>query len=141
MTTHDTHQDPLDQLDELLALRAETQELTDEADRVHRGIADRQQQADMATIDRTLTNPVRAVALLHISAKRGVTLEPGASAELCNTAIRELDAMDIMLDDMGKRVMQTSPECHQAVRAWSAKMEQTMGKLGACVARMQQSFS
>lgn len=133
--------DPLYQLDELLALRAETQELTDEADRVHRGIADRQQQADMAAIDRALANPVRAVALLHISAKRGVTLEQGASAELCNTAIRELDEMDALHAAINGRVMQTSPKCHQAVRAWAARMEQTMDKLGACVARMQQSFS
>lgn len=133
--------DPLYQLDELLALRAETQELTDEADRVHRGIADRQQQADMAAIDRALANPVRAVALLHISAKRGVTLEQGASAELCNTAIRELTEIDRLLDGVSARVEFSSQDGHAPVRAWAAKMEQTMDKLGACVARMQQSFS
>lgn len=133
--------DPLYQLDELLAIRAETQALHDEADRINRDIADRQQQADMAAIDRALANPVRAVALLHISAKRGVTLEQGASAELCNTAIRELNEMDALHAAINGRVMQTSPKCHAHVRAWAARMEQTMDKLGACVARMQQSFS
>lgn len=141
MTTHDTHQDPLTQLDELLTLRAETQAIHDETDKLLRAQADQAQQQAMAAHGRAWSKPVEVLALLHIAHKKGIKLTPEHLDGLERMAVAAFDAMDIMLDDMGKRVMQTSPECHQAVRAWSAKMEQTMGKLGACVARMQQSFS
>jgi len=133
--------DRLTQYAELQALRAETQALHDETDKLLRAQADQAQQHDMTAIDRALANPVRAVALLHISAKRGVTLEPGVSAELCNTAIRELDEMDALHAAINGRVMQTSPKCHAQVRAWAARMDQTLDKLVHVTARMQQSFS
>lgn len=133
--------DRLTQYAELQALRAETQALHDETDKLLRAQADQAQQHDMTAIDRALANPVRAVALLHISAKRGVTLEPGVSAELCNMTIAELDAIDRLLDSISERVESSSQDGHAHVRAWAARMEQTMDKLGACVARMQQSFS
>lgn len=119
----------------------ETESIHDEVEHLLRAQADIEQSADMAAIDHHWGKLVQWLGVWHVGAKGLPPIKTADREGALEAAIKEIQAMEPVVDAISERIAFTSEQGHQGVRARMERMEQIMAKMSRVIERMPAVFS